>query len=845
MKIILKCEQEVNAVCVSKRPGFSWYCEDCNDEGAFQVSYQIKVYDREKVLFWDSGRIYSNESYDIEYSGKSLQGHTKYYWKVWVETDTGIYESEEAFFVTGLSENEWKAQWITGDFKNAPIFRKKFCIDMVKDTYAYVCGLGYFELYINKKRVGDDYFSPNQTDYETVRYDNLRYPQKIKTDKRLNYLGYDVTDFLTDGENIVEIWLGNGWYKQYSRSKIEGLFEYDELKMIFQMNSEDFELLSDESWQVTDGPILYNDLFYGEIYDANVDYEAEFRPVKLANVPETRFLPQIAPTDKIMEKITPVKLDNAIYDNGKNLSGFVRIKCKGEKGGKIVIKHSECISENNQLDFRSTVGYEEHDRNQIQTDTYILCGNGTEIYHPHFVWHCFRYFEIETDNAEIIDVETYYIYTSVENTNKFECSNELLNKIHKMYVNSQKVLIHGAVPMDCPHRERLGYTGDGQNSSFSAMYNFDCRNYYEKWINDILDSQNKETGYVPHTAPFRGGAGGPAWGSAVAIVPWNYYLHYGNKKLLKKSIQHIDKWILYLKQKTNEKGLVFGDDDIGWCSGALGDWCLPLGKGIEWSVPHHDMVKLPSELVNTCMFIYCIRIYQKMLSILEFDRYDYSEELAAATEAVNNEYLDRFYSSGTQGCDVFPLFVDIVPEDSRDSVIKSLKDNIEKKDFTFDTGLFGTGYMLSVLAKNGLNDYAYKLMNQTKYPSYGYMVKKGATSVWETWEGSGSKVHGALGCFDFWLYQELAGIKPTAKGGFKEICISPYFCDDIDYVKAEYLTNYGKLLVDWKRESNNVILNVTIPFNVSAKVFVNDGEYDVACGKHSFCINQNNVTIKK
>lgn len=831
MNIVMRCDGKINPICTAKIPEFSWLCEEFENCGNYQLSYRITVYDINHNVYWDSGRIESSDSAAIAYEGKVLPGHTKLYWNVLLETEKGYFQSEEAFFVTGLFETDWHAKWITGDFQRAPIFQKKVTLSEITDSYAFICGLGYFELYINNKRVGEDYFVPNHTDYEKVTYRDLPFPYDGETAKRIHYLGYDVTEYLKEGDNIIEIWLGNGWYKQDTRCKIEGYFEYDDLKMIFQLNSDKYEVVSDEDWLVADGPIVSNDLFSGEIYDANIHYDKSFNPVRLANVPESEFSPQLAPTDKIMEVITPTLIEENLYDNGKNITGFVGFVCKGKKGGKITVRYAECVDEKNKLDFTSTVGYTEHDNNQIQKDVYILSGEDEEFYRPHFVWHGFRYFDIELENAEIIDLKTYYIYTSVINTNKFESSDELLNSIHNMYVNSEKMALHGAVPADCPHRERLGYTGDGQGSSYSTMFNFDCRNFYKKWIEDILGAQNKETGYVPHTAPFRGGAGGPGWGSAIAIIPWNYYLHYGDKKLLKKCLPQIEKWITYLTGRRNSKGLVCGDDDFGWC---LGDWCLPLGKDIEWSNPRHDLISLPSELVNTCFYIQCISLYQKMMHILGEERYDFSAEKQEAKLSVNREYLKTHYASGTQGSDVFPLYVDIVPDDFKEHVLESLKKNIENNDFTFDTGIFGTGYMLSVLAKNKLNDYAYKLLSQTNYPSYGNMVKNGATSVWETWEGTGSQAHGGLGCFDFWLYQELAGIHPTDKGGFKEFKISPYFADEIDYVNAEYLTNHGYLKVNWKRSENKILLYITVPFNTTAYIDVNDKQIELSCGNYEF-----------
>ena len=823
MRIVLKCDGRTNLVFTTRTPSFSWYCESNGEYGAFQISYRIMVLDMRKNVYWDTGRVAGEECLHITYGGKALLPHTRYFWNVEVETETGLYKSEDAFFVTGLSNEDWSARWITGKSENAPAFRKHFVLEHVEEAYAFVCGLGYFQLFINGKRVGDDYYVPNQTDYGDVQYCDLKYPFNGTTKKRVKYLGYEVSRYLQVGENRVEIWLGNGWYKQEDR-KIEGLFQYGELKAIFQMHMGSHCITSDESWSVYDSPVICNNIFYGEIYDAGK--QSKMMRVEVTEAPNADFVLQLSPADKVMESIVPEKVSGNVYDCKKVITGAVSIRCKGIRGGKITVRYAECLNESGGLDYKSTVGYEEGDSNQIQKDIYILSGEDEEEYVPRFVWHGFRFFEIEAENAELIHIKALYIYSAVDQTSSFTCSNALLNDIHNMYLNSQKTVLHGGVPMDCPHRERLGYTGDGQISCYSAMFNFDGYAFYKKWISDILDTQNDETGFVAHTAPFMGGGGGPAWGSAVAIVPWNHYLHYGDRSVIEKSLPKIEKWIQYLKNKRNDKGLVSREENGSWC---LGDWCVPIGG--EWSQPCFEKLKIPSELVNTCYYIKCIRIYQNILKILEMNTYDYMLELKTAIEDLNREYLGDYYSYGVQGCDVFPLHTGAVPEDCIEKVLENLKKNIENNQFAFDTGIFGTGYMLDVLSEYGLNNYAYKLMLQTEYPSYGNMLRRGATAVCETWEGTGSQTHGGLGCFDFWLHQGLVGVKPRMEGGFKTFDIMPYFADDLTYVKGSYLTSYGYIKVEWMREDSEIVLEITVPFNTIANLRIPGKDQKLICGK--------------
>ena len=364
------------------------------------------------------------------------------------------------------------------------------------------------------------------------------------------------------------------------------------------------------------------------------------------------------------------------------------------------------------------------------------------------------------------------------------------------------------------------------------MSNFDCRYFYKKWIEDIFGAQDKTSGYVPHTAPFRGGAGGPGWGSAIAIIPWRYYVYYKDKKFLKQALPYIEKWINYLKGRLNQKGLINGDDDTGW---GLGDWCLPLGEDIEWSNPRDDLIKLPAELVNTCFFVYCIKIYNKILNVLNENGYCFSEELDCAVKAVNNEFLGECYGEGIQGSDAFALYMEIVPPEKKKAVVESLKKNIENNGYTFDTGIFGTGYTLYALAKNGLNHYAYKMLTNVRYPSYGYMHKMGATSVWETWEGTGSRVHSGLVCYDSWIIRELAGIKP-AEDDAADYNISPFFEREISFLNVKLKTNNGKICVGWNREEKTVF-RVSVPFNTTARVFCNNEIKICTKGDYEFIID--------
>ena len=823
----------IETLCLNKKnpigitdPVFFWKITDCDD--AFQKAYRVVVFNTEGIK-WDSGIVESSDSVYVSYDGPELEENTKYFWNVTVITEKYSITSVDAFFITGIFKTE-TVTWISPPIDiNSPLIYKAFEVNEISEySTVNVCGLGFFELYINGEKVSKDIMNPVRTDYDTVIYRNLKYPYENKTKKSVQYLTYEVSKYLKKGKNTVCLWLGNGWYRQQERI-VEGTFDYgNELKMFFRLTNGKEILNSDESWLCVESPIVYDNLFYGELYDARIKHPSlgEGTPAHFSKVPETILVPQLCPGERITETFSPVELKNGVYDAGKCMSGFAEIVCHGKSGDEVTIYFSEQLDENGDLDYKSTAGYEETDRCQIQVDTYILNGKGQEIYRPRFVWHAFRYFKICTsENVKIETVKLHYVCTNIKPALEFECSQKTLNDFHKISVNTALSNLHGCVPMDCPHRERLGYTGDGELSSLSVMYSFDAKLAYEKWFDDSLDAQNQESGFVPHTAPFNGGGGGPAWGSAIAIVAWNLYMQYGDKKIIFKALPAIKKWLKYLSSKT-EGGLVTHEEGGSWC---LGDWCMP--SKYPWSEPHLDEIKIPSELVNSVYYIYCINLYEEMLKIAgEDEDYEFANERKCVADSINAKFLKEEYLCGEQGANIFPLFVEIVPDTHKKVILEKSVQYIEKNGYCFDTGISGTKFLFCVLNRYGRNDIALKMLLNDEYPSFGYMLKNGATALWETWEGNGSKNHTAFLSGDSWLTYGLAGINPL--GGYKEFCIKPYFAKEIDFLKVSLQCEYGTISLDWVRRDDVIEVEITVPFNTTAHVNLNGRCFDLKAGKH-------------
>ena len=818
------CNNRINPVGVNLNPKFSWKI----NKNGIQKSYQIKVLNNKNEILWDSKEVFSDESVNVYYKGKPLEGFSKYYFEITVTTDDGSVFKERGSFVTGEEDKEkWQAKWIENPDKvEAPIFYKEFTVDNItEDEYMFICGLGFFYAEINGQRVSDDLYVPVRSDYDDVSYSMLLYPYSGKTRKTAYYLSYNISKYLKIGKNDIKRCLGEGWFKQRKRT-VEGIFDYGELKLLCEIHLNNKIIITDESWDTFEGKIKESNLFYGEVQDLNCS-ESIHKKAKLAKAVSGELLSQQCPADRVAEYINPNKVTNEIYDFGKVITGVLKIIITGEKGDVVDVFYSEEMKDG-KLDFTSTLGYVENDKNQIQQDRFILSGGEEEILIPEFTWHCFRYAEIKTQ-AKILNVEGRFIYSDMKVTSSFKSSVEWLNTLHEICVNSIKTNVHSGIPSDCPHRERLGYTGDGQNTSYATMLNVDSQLFYEKWIKDIIDAQNEKTGFVSHTAPFNGGGGGFLWGSAIAEIPWNHYNLFGDKEILKMSKTPIEKWLGYMESRLNEEGLIDKEEDGSWC---LGDWSMPTGH--SWDEPHDDDIKIPSDLVNSCAFVKCIDIYEKVCAVLE-SKPQYPVEIIREKlkTAINKKYLSSNYVDGVQGSYVFPLYTNIVPDEKRMELVEKLIKKLEDNSYYIDTGMFATRYMFSFLSNCGRKDVVMNILKNRKCPSFRYMIDNGATSIWETWEGFGAKSHTLFSFVDEWIMNELCGIKPV-KNGFKEFKIEPYFCDELDFLSGKLETVYGDISVDWKRGNDRITVNIHVPFNTFGK-FSHDGKVvDLTQGNNTF-----------
>jgi len=825
----LTCEYLENPTGIDVvQPRLSWMINTSTDDftqNAYHIMVASSPENLEKDLgdLWNSGTIFSSQSSLITYEGKPLTSRKKAYWKVRIldKDDKVTQWSDINSWEMGLLEpSDWHARWTgredlrpaTPGQKNPAIyFRKSFMLnDSTTRARAYVTGLGYYEMYINGKKVGDHVLSPNQTNYDR-RQVNSYYNGKIANmSSRVLYETYDIADYLKQGENAVAIVLGNGWYYQTDTEEYLPLF-FDTPRFIAQLklynkDGKTTTIASDSTWRNSHGPILDNDLHHGEIYDARLEQagwndapfdDAAWQLSSEVRPPEGVLKAQMSPPDRVVKSLRPVELSiprkNIYrYDFGTMFSGWVKLTIQGPAGSVIHMSFQE-----------------DNGNPYQQADTYILKGGGLETWEPRFTWHAFRYVEVESlDIVLTVDnVQGRVVNTDVTPAGRFGCSNELFNRINEDFTKTQQGNMHGGVPSDCPHRERRGYTGDGQIAAQAAIYNFNMQAFYTKWLHDIADAQNSVTGYVPNTVPYHDGGGGTPWGSAYIIIPWYMYLYYGDSAILQEHYRGMKKYAAYLESQTDGDGLIVEDN--------LGEWVPPT------------KTEIPPSYVSSAYYYYDLTLLTRMAAVLgeDSDSMTYTELAEKVKVGFNQRYYHPEtgnYSIGRQGANVFALAFNLVPEQNVDAVFGALVNNIVKEaKGHFDTGMMATPYLLEVLTRYGRADLAYTVMNRRDFPSYGYNIERGATSLWETWTGNDSHSHPMFGSVCAWFYQSLAGINPDGSNpGFRHIIVKPYVVSELSHVNTTYPTAYGPVGSYWELVDGNLKLTVEVPPNTTATVFV-------------------------
>jgi alpha-L-rhamnosidase len=811
--------------------------------GQQQTAWQVRVATSTDQLkdpdLWDSGKVPGDASTRITYNGKPLLSRVECWWqvRVWDQDGRASDWSEPAFWRMGiLNPQEWRAQWIGAPwdgevhFKRpdypgqvfedfgpaAPYLRKNFSPGKkVKNAVAFVTGLGYFEFYVNGQKAGDDLLVPNTTNYTTrpeLANMSLNVDDHFQ-EYKVMYLAYDVTRLLQPGTNTLGAILGNGfynprmfWCEGYGTPRFIG-----QLHLTYEDGTEEV-VVSDATWKVTTGPIVMNMVYYGETYDARLENAAWCNPelddsnwenAGIKQPPVGRLAAHTAPTDKVMSQIKPVgikKLDNGNYlvDFGKEISGWVKLVDVEAPAG-----HQIDISFNSNL--------------YSGANRYVFGGTGPRSYAPRFNWFVFSAVEIANWpgvlKPESIVAEE--VYTNVPESASFETSNSLLNQINEIWKQSQKDNMHGGIASDCPHRERNGYTGDGQVACATVLHNFDASAFYQKWIGDMRGAQNPETGYVPNGAPWQPGCGGGvAWGAAICIMPWEFYLHTGSLDMLSDNYTAMKEYLRYMQTWVDAVGIMhmqragYDGSPLKWFN--LGEWVAP------GNLP-------PDELVHTFYYWYCTHLTSLAAQALGLkEEGEFYEALASKTRQA---FYERFYDAenatfGNAGGNIFALKMG-VPKHMYDGVKNALERSIKANKGHLDTGIFGTRFFFEVLSENGMHHVAYEAMVKTDEPGYGRWVELGSTTTREQWDEGGSHNHPMFGGGLTWLYRNLAGMKPDAREpGYKHIIFRPEPLDDLSFVKYYNNTPYGKAGIHWRQGQEVFEMDVTVPVGSKATVHV-------------------------
>jgi alpha-L-rhamnosidase len=707
----------------------------------------------------------------------------------------------------------------------ARYLRREFSVaKKVRRATAYLCGLGLSELYVNGRKVSDDMLSPAIAEY----------------DKRAFYVTYDVTGLLRRGDNAVGVILGNGRYYA-PRVRVPAIcrtFGYP--KMLLQLNVEytdgtTAQVVSDEHWRLTtDGPIRANNEFDGEDYDARMELpgwnqvkfnDSKWGPVEIVAPGAPVLSAQIGEPIRVLDTIHPVAVSSPgpgvyIFDLGQNMAGWCRLKVSGPAGTVVKLRHAEGTNADGTL-------YTANLRSAKAQDSYTLKGQGIETYEPRFTHHGFRYVEVTgfPGRPESDTIEGRVVHDALPEVGDFVTSNPLLNRLA---ANVRWTLAdnYRSLPTDLPRDERQGWMGDRQEVSKGETYLFNVEPLYAQWLTDIQDAQRSD-GSVPDVCPafwplYQDGI---VWASTYIIVPHMLYDQYGDIEVLRTHYASMKQWVDYMAKYLRD-GLMIAND--------YADWCFPPRSPAEMTVINSSDPKLTTDgkMISTAIYYHDLQLMARTARLLGHlaDEDHFKSVAGNLRVAFKQRYYNArlgYYDNGTQTSCVLPLAFGLVPDEDKTNVFARLVENITMESSNhIATGLIGGHYLMRVLSDNGRPDLAYRLATQTTYPSWGYMISKGATTIWELWNGdradagmNSRNIVMLIGDLNIWLHEYLGGIRPAAPG-FNQIIIAPLVVGDLTWVKEHYDSIHGRISSEWHRSAGQFDLRVSIPANTSAMVYL-------------------------
>ncbi|MDR3268998.1 MAG: glycoside hydrolase family 78 protein [Tannerella sp.] len=851
----LTCEYVTNPVGIDiAQPMLGWKLLS-DERNQYQTAYELMValsekdLAQEKNLVWKSGKIHDSQIFNIPYGGKRLRPFTRYYWKVKVydRNDKASAWSAPAYWETAmLSPSDWRAQWIgdgsvapvnEADFYRddpAPAFRKVFHVKKpLAQARLYITGLGYYEASLNGQAVSDRRLDPGWTNYG----------------KQILYSAFDVTSLLRDGENAVGVLLGNGFYNPLPMRIFRLLRENlyigrpcftAQIRLTYADGSEEW-IVTDGNWKAGASPILRNNVYLGELYDARNEIagwdqagfdDSRWSPSVPVKAPAGRLTAQMQPPIRVTKVLHPVRMTETrpgeyIFDMGQNMAGVARIKVRGPKGTQIRIRYGEDIYSDGSLNVMTSVAGQQKrvwdaDLSIIgqppvawQEDRYILKGDGEEMWSPRFTFHGFRYVEITGwpgGRPTLNDVEALRLNADLPRAGRFDCSSELLTQLHTVVDNTFLSNVF-SLQSDCPAREKFGYGGDIVGTARTFCWFYDMGNFYRKVICDFANDQ-RPLGGITETAPYNGiadqGLGdesGPiGWQLAFAFLQKQLYEYYGDIRIIQACYPALRKQVEFLRSKAE---------------GHFIDRCINDHESLETRIP---------ELFATAHY------YHHVILLAEFAQLtNHAEDAKTYTQLageIKSAFIRRFVPPGsgeagnhTQATQAFALFYDLLPEGDRNAAFNVLLQEIEKRDGHIACGIFGVPLVLDALSRNHRNDIACEMVTKKDFPGWGHMLQSGATTMWETWQYSDnvySHNHPMFGSVGEWLYQSVLGIN-IGSPGFRKIILHPQPAGDLTWASGSYESLWGTITSSWKLEDNRFTYDITVPAGATAEVWLPSG----------------------
>lgn len=850
-----------NATGVDKPVELGWkLTSDQNNQ--YQTAYQILIAKNEEDLdknlgtIWDSKKIDSDRSVNVSVDEKNFKPGTQYFWKVKVWDKDGVESdwSATSSFITALyTEKSWSgAKWISYEEMEddkilvpgiptwgyntkgvatrravIPLFRKDFITESeISSAFLFVSGLGHYKAYINGDQISDDFMTPGWTNYQ----------------KTCSYNTYDVTKEIIKGDNAIGIIVGTGFYNINNERYRKMLITYGMPKTIAKLvinytDGTSATIVTDNDWKTAPSPVTYSSIYGGESYDARLEQEgwnkskfddSSWKPALLAKLPGGELKPEVIYPVQIKESYSPIEvikkgLDTFAFDFGQNASSVIEIQLKGKAGDTVRIYPSEILYEKLRENQR-WVGWPHYYE-------YILKGDGVETWSPKFTYYGMRYAHVlgaqptdyKTDDAkpEIVSIKANHVTNSAPNVGSFWCSNPLFNKIDTLIRYAIESNLQ-TVMTDCPHRERLGWIEQTYLMGNSILFNYDIYHMYAKQVNDMMDSQ-RDNGLIGNIAPEFIVFGGdftdsPEWGSASIQVPWLAYKWYGDISLIEESWQSMVRYLEYLDTRAENNIISYG----------LGDWYDLGPKEPGWSQL--------SPLAVTATSIYYLN-YKKMAKMAGLlgktdDEKAFSKKAGEIRQAYNDLFFDKdkaIYATGSQTAMAIPLSMGMVDEAYRDKVLTNLVDSIIANEKALTAGDVGFHYLMDALTEGNYSQLIYDMNNRDDVPGYGYQIKKGATALTESWEALDKKSnnHLMLGHIMEWFYEGLGGIRQTEGSvAHKNTIIEPAIVDGLEEVKTSLETPYGLIKSAWKNTKETLKMDVVIPVNTDAEIYITASEND-------------------